>query len=495
MRQTMKRLSELAAAAAAAHIHGTADPQIGALTCDSRTAAAGSCFFAVEGERCDGHDFIPAAVRQGAAAVVCRRLPEACDPATAYVVVEDVQAAMAAMASAFYDHPSRELKLVGVTGTNGKTTTATLLYELVRALGYKAGLISTVVYRVGERTLEATHTTPDAIRLNAMLREMVEVGCDYCFMECSSHAIVQRRIHGLHFAGGLFSNLTHDHLDYHKTFAAYLRAKKTFFDELPATAFALVNIDDRNGRVMVQNTAARIVTTSLREMADVRCRIVEMHLDGMQLQLDGREVWVRLTGRFNAYNLLAVYGAACELGFDRDEVAAALSRLEPVSGRFECLRAADGTLAVVDYAHTPDALENVLRTIGEIRTADRGLWVVCGCGGDRDRTKRPEMARIAAAHATTAIFTSDNPRREDPEAILDEMMAGLEAGTRCLRITDRAAAIRTAVMLAQAGDIILVAGKGHETYQIVGETKHRFDDREELRKAFDELRNQQPKSK
>ncbi len=484
----MKRISELLAALPDAECRGSVGTPIEALTYDSRSVTAGSCFFAVEGVRCDGHNFIPAAVAQGAAAVVCRRLPAEQDPQVVYIRVDDVQGALAEMAAAFYDHPSRELKLVGVTGTNGKTTTATLLYELVRALGYRAGLISTVVYRIDERTVEATHTTPDAIRLNAMMRAMVDAGCDYCFMECSSHAIVQQRTRGLHFAGGLFSNLTHDHLDYHKTFAEYLRAKKRFFDTLPAEAFALVNIDDRNGRVMVQNTAAQVATLSLREMADVRCRILEMHLDGMQLLLDGREAWVHLTGRFNAYNLATVYGAALRLGFGADEVLAALSTLGAVSGRFECLRADDGTLAVVDYAHTPDALENVLRTIGEIRTADRQLIVVCGCGGDRDRTKRPEMARIAAAHASTAIFTSDNPRHEDPEAILDEMTAGLDPSTRYLRIVDRAAAIRTAVMLARPGDMLLVAGKGHETYQIIGDEKHHFDDREQLRAAFDELK-------
>ena len=316
------------------------------------------------------------------------------------------------------------------------------------------------------------------------MRGMVDAGCDYCFMECSSHAIVQERTRGLDFAGGIFSNITHDHLDYHKTFAEYIRAKKRFFDALPAGAFALTNADDRNGSVMVQNTAARVHTYSLRAMADFRCKIVEMHLDGMLLRLDGRELWVGLLGRFNAYNLLAVYATACLLGLDREEVLRVLSTLHPVSGRFEILRAANGTSAVVDYAHTPDALENVLRTIEEIRTLAQQLIVVCGCGGDRDRTKRPEMAQIAVRYATTAIFTSDNPRHESPEAILDEMIAGLDPSARYLRIADRAEAIRTAVMLARPGDVILVAGKGHETYQIIGDVKHHFDDREEVRKAF-----------
>ncbi len=464
----MKLFSELLEETPVREVHG--DAGIRALTYDSRSAGPGSCFFAVAGTQCDGHDFIPAAVAQGAAAVV-----------------DDPAGAMADMAAAFYGHPSRELKLVGVTGTNGKTTTATLLYDLVRALGHKAGLISTVVYKIDERTVEATHTTPDTIRLNAMMREMVDAGCEYCFMECSSHAIVQERTRGLRFAGGLFSNITHDHLDYHKTFAAYIKAKQRFFDALPAGAFALTNIDDRNGRIMVQNTAARTATYSLRSMADFRCKIVEQHLDGMLLRIDGCEVWAALPGRFNAYNLLAVYGAARLLGFERDEVLRVLSALHSVAGRFEVVRAANGTTAVVDYAHTPDALENVIRTIEEIRTPSQQLIVVCGCGGNRDRTKRPEMAAIAVKYASTAIFTSDNPRHESPEAILDEMTAGLGFAVRYLRIVDRAEAIRTAVMLARPGDILLIAGKGHEDYQIIGDTKHHFDDREQVRKALDML--------
>ena len=479
-----KLLSELIENTRVRALHGDAATAVGALTYDSRSAAPGSCFFAVAGTRCDGHDFIAAAIAKGAAAVVCARLPETLTEGVAYVVVEDPAGAMADMAAAFYDYPSRQLRLVGVTGTNGKTTTATLLYDLVRALGHKAGLISTVIYKIDEKTVEATHTTPDTIRLNAMMREMADAGCEYCFMECSSHAIVQERTRGLHFAGGLFSNITHDHLDYHKTFAAYIKAKQLFFDGLPAGAFALTNIDDRNGRVMVQNTAAKVATCSLRTMADFRCRIVEQHLDGMLLRIDDREVWVALPGRFNAYNLLEVYGAARLLGFDRDEVLRVLSALHSVAGRFEVIRAGDGTTAVVDYAHTPDALENVIRTIEEVRTPEQQLIVVCGCGGDRDRTKRPEMAAIAAKYASTAVFTSDNPRHESPEAILDEMTAGLEPAARCLRIVDRAEAIRTAAMLARPGDIVLVAGKGHEDYQIVGDEKRHFDDREEVRKAF-----------
>lgn len=481
----MKRISTLLRGVQVLARAGAEEAQIAALCYDSRSVEPGSCFFAVRGTATDGHRFIPMAVERGAVAVVCQTLPEELHPAVAYVVVEDSERTMAEMASAFYDHPSRELKLVGITGTNGKTTTATLLYELVRKLGYRAGLISTVVYKVDDREIPSTHTTPDTIRLNRMLREMVEAGCDYCFMECSSHAIVQKRTYGLHFAGGLFSNLTHDHLDYHKTFAEYLKAKKGFFDALPKGAFAVTNSDDRNGSVMVQNTRARIRSYSLRSVADYRAKITEMHLEGMLLQIDGQELWTTLTGRFNASNLLVVYATAVELGFERGEVLTAMSLLRPVSGRFECLRSESGVIGVVDYAHTPDALENVLQTIQEIQSGSGALVVVCGCGGDRDREKRPEMARIAASYATTTILTSDNPRNEDPEAILDEMERGMPGDARYLRITDRAAAIRTAVMLSKRGDVVLVAGKGHENYQIIGSTKHPFDDRKELRKAFE----------
>ncbi|MBQ3186525.1 MAG: UDP-N-acetylmuramoyl-L-alanyl-D-glutamate--2,6-diaminopimelate ligase [Alistipes sp.] len=464
---------------------GAEEVQIDDLCYDSRQVTTGSCFFAVRGTAMDGHRFIPMAEERGAVAVVCQVLPEEIHPEVAYIVVEDSERAMAEMAAAFYDYPSRELKLVGITGTNGKTTTATLLYELVRKLGYRAGLISTVVYKVDDREIPSTHTTPDTIRLNKMLREMVDVGCDYCFMECSSHAIVQKRTHGLSFAGGLFSNLTHDHLDYHKTFAEYLKAKKAFFDALPKEAFVVTNSDDRNGSVMVQNTRARVKYYSLRSMADYRAMITEMHLDGMLLQINGRELWTSLTGRFNASNLLVVYATVVELGFQAEEVLTAMSLLSAVSGRFECIRSASGVIGVVDYAHTPDALENVLQTIQEIQSGSGALVVVCGCGGNRDREKRPEMARIATAYATTTILTSDNPRHEDPEAILDEMERGVPSGARYLRITDRAAAIRTAVMLSKRGDVVLVAGKGHENYQIIGDEKHPFDDHEELRKAFE----------
>ena len=480
----MKTLKDLLKDTPVTALHGDGSTTVAALAYDSRAVTRSDCFFATRGTQSDGHDFIPDAVAKGASAVVCEQLPAETAHGVAYVVVPDAAGALADMAAAFYGHPSRELKLVGITGTNGKTTTATLLYDLVRALGYKAGLVSTVVYKVGERIVEATHTTPDPVRLNAMMREMADEGCEYCFMECSSHAIVQQRTRGLHFAGGIFSNITHDHLDYHKTFAEYIRAKKLFFDSLAKDAFALTNADDKNGRVMVQNTAAGVHTYSLRTMADFRCKIVEMHLDGMLLRIDGQELWVGLLGRFNAYNLLSVYAAALLLGADRSEVLTAMSCLRPVSGRREFVRAADGRTAVVDYAHTPDALENVFRTLGELLTGGGQLIAVGGCGGDRDRTKRPEMAAMAVKYAATAIFTSDNPRHADPDAILSEMTATLPDTGRWLTITDRRQAIRAAAAMARKGDYILIAGKGHETYQITGDTRTHFDDKQEARKAL-----------
>ena len=460
------------------------NPEVTALEYDSRKVAPGDCFFAVVGTASDGHNYIDSAIEKGAVAIVCQRLPENMREGVAYVVVEETNTAMAAMAAAYYDNPSRELKLVGVTGTNGKTTTATLLYDMFMAMGYKCGLISTVVYRIAERRIDSTHTTPDSIRLNQMMREMVKEGCQYCFMEVSSHAAAQHRIDNLRFAGALFTNLTHDHLDYHGTYKEYIRAKKSFFDALDKEAWAVVNIDDRNGEVMIQNCKAKCYRLSLRSMADFRTKILEMMPNGMQLHIDNQELWAKFTGRFNAYNLTTVYAAATLLGIDKIEVLRTLSMLSPVSGRFETISADDQTMAVVDYAHTPDALENVLETIDELRKANQQLIVVCGCGGDRDKTKRPEMAAIAVKHATTAIFTSDNPRTESPEAILDDMIAGVAGKENYLRITDRRQAIRTASMLAKAGDIIVIAGKGHEDYQIIGTEKHHFDDREEIRAAF-----------
>lgn len=481
----MKKLTDILKNTPVRELCGDTAAAIGGLVYDSRAVKPGDCFFAVPGTQSDGHDYIPIAVEKGAAAIVCERMPADAAEGVAYVLVGDSAGAMADMAAAFYDYPSRELKLVGITGTNGKTTTATLLYDLVRAMGYKAGLISTVVYKIDGREVEATHTTPDSIRLNAMMREMADAGCAYCFMECSSHAIVQERTRGLDFAGGIFSNITHDHLDYHKTFAEYIRAKKLFFDGLPKGGF---RSDERRRPERTRDGAehrgggerlfaARDGRFPLQDRRDAPRRHAPAH------RRAGVVGW-GLLGRFNAYNLLAVYGAAVLLGLDRGEVLRVLSMLHAVSGRFEKIRAANGTTAIVDYAHTPDALENVIQTIEEIRTPGQQLIVVCGCGGDRDRTKRPEMAAIAVKYATTAVFTSDNPRHESPEAILDDMVAGLEPGARYLRIADRAEAIRTAVMLSRPGDIILVAGKGHETYQIVGDVKHPFDDREEIKKRF-----------
>lgn len=483
----MKQLSQILSSTPIRSFTATADVELTGLTFDSREVARGNCFFALRGTQVDGHRFIEGAVKAGAAAVVCEQLPQTLHEGVCYIEVEDSAAAMADMAAAYYDYPSRELKLVGVTGTNGKTTIATLLYDLFRAMGYRAGLISTVVYRIDEKEIPSTHTTPDALRLNSMLREMVDRGCDYCFMEVSSHSLVQDRVRGVEFCGAAFTNLTHDHLDYHGTFKEYIRAKKMLFDRLPKSAFAVVNADDRNGDVMVQNCRARVARYSLRQMAPYQGKVLEMLFDGMLLRINGRELWMGMIGRFNAYNLLCIYGVAMELGAASDEVLRAMSALRSVRGRFEPLRSKGGVMAIVDYAHTPDALQNVIDTINDIRTPKQRLLVVCGCGGDRDSTKRPEMGLIASREADVAILTSDNPRTEDPEQILDQMMQGVEPQSQTLRITDRAQAIRTAVVMAQAGDVILIAGKGHETYQIVGHERLHFDDREQVAAAFTEL--------
>ena len=480
----MKRLNDILDGVRVQAIENPTNPIVGGLTYDSRAVKDGDCFFAVRGTQSDGHRYIASAIERGAKSIICEEMPEVRNADVAYVVVEDTNIAMAHMAAAFYDHPSEELRLVGVTGTNGKTTTATLLYDMFMAMGYKAGLISTVIYRIGERSVASTHTTPDSIRLNQMMREMVNEGCDYCFMEVSSHAAAQHRIKALRFQGALFSNLTHDHLDYHGTYKEYIRAKKSFFDGLDKDAWAVVNIDDRNGEVMLQNCNAKHYRLSLRSMADFRTKIVEMLPDGMLLNIDNQEVWVKFTGGFNAYNLTTVYAAATLLGIDKLEVLTILSKLTPVAGRFETIIAEDRTMAIVDYAHTPDALDNVLQTIEEVRRDEQRLYVVCGCGGDRDKTKRPEMAAIAVKYATTAIFTSDNPRTESPEAILDDVVAGVGTAKNYLRITDRREAIRTAAMLAQPGDIILIAGKGHEDYQIIGTEKIHFSDQEEVKREL-----------
>ncbi len=461
---------------------GSRSGQIDSLCYDSRCVEPNSCFFALVGTQSDGHQFIERALEQGATAVVCERLPEHLKPEVSYIVVGDSHRTMGEVAARFYNHPSRSLRLVGITGTNGKTTTATLLYNLFRSVGYRVGLISTVSYCIDDEVRHSTHTTPDSIRLHSMLAEMVERGCDYCFMEVSSHAVVQQRIAGLHFAGALFSNITHDHLDYHHTFAEYIKAKKGLFDSLDKGAFALTNVDDRNGEVMLQNCKAKRYSYSLRSMADYRCKITEMHLDSMLLRLDGEEIWVNCTGRFNAYNTLAIYSVARLLGLSQSETLVAISSLSAVSGRFETIKLPNGATAIIDYAHTPDALENVISTIEEITSPEQQLIVVCGCGGDRDEQKRPEMARIATTHASLSIFTSDNPRSEDPQAIIEEMVAGVsDKMARHLSIVDRREAIRTALLFAKAGDVVLIAGKGHETYQIIGAERLHFDDHEVVR--------------
>ncbi|MBO7197287.1 MAG: UDP-N-acetylmuramoyl-L-alanyl-D-glutamate--2,6-diaminopimelate ligase [Tidjanibacter sp.] len=463
---------------------GKGEVEANHITMDSRKVTEGTLFVAVEGTAVDGHRFIDPAISAGATAVVCTTLPEELHPEVVYVQVEDSAAALGQIAANYYGNPSRELKLVGVTGTNGKTTTATLLYNLTQKLGYKAGLISTVIYKIGNREEPSTHTTPAAIALNRLLREMVDAGCDYCFMEVSSHSLVQRRTEGLRFEGALFSNLTHDHLDYHKTFAEYIRAKKLLFDSLDKESWALVNADDRNGTVMLQNCKAQKHTYSLRGIGGTNTKIIETSLEGMLLEIDGKQMWSPLLGRFNGYNLTAVYRAATLLGFESDEVLVALSSLGSVCGRFQTFRSKGGVVAIVDYAHTPDALDNVIETILGVGTARR-LITICGCGGDRDRSKRPEMAAIAAEKSHTAIFTSDNPRTEDPAAILADMEEGVRGKNNYLIIADRAQAIRTALRMAETGDVVLVAGKGHEDYQIIGTEKRHFSDQEQVLAYFD----------
>jgi UDP-N-acetylmuramoyl-L-alanyl-D-glutamate--2,6-diaminopimelate ligase len=456
------------------------------ITFDSRDVKGGTLFVAIKGSKTDGHDYLMSAVKSGAAAVICEKLPENPDSEVCWIKTHDSAKALGQAASNFFGNPSSSLKLVGVTGTNGKTTIATLLYKMFTGLGYKCGLFSTVCNYVIDKELPATHTTPDPVQLNRVMAEMAGAGCDYAFMEVSSHSADQKRIAGLVFAGGIFTNLTHDHLDYHKTFDNYLAAKKSFFDSLPETAFALVNADDKNGRVMLQNCRAHKYTFSVRGMADFRCSLIEQSFAGMALKIMGEEVWTRFVGDFNASNLLAVFAASELLGAGRKEILTILSNLTSVAGRLEVIRSQGGITGIVDYAHTPDALLNVIGTLNKIREGDVKLITVVGAGGDRDKTKRPKMAAISAEGSTKIILTSDNPRTEDPEKILDDMEAGIEPEMKAktLRISDRREAIRTAVMLASAGDVILVAGKGHETYQEINGVKHHFDDREELKKAF-----------
>ncbi|HMM10522.1 MAG TPA: UDP-N-acetylmuramoyl-L-alanyl-D-glutamate--2,6-diaminopimelate ligase [Bacteroidales bacterium] len=461
---------------------GNADISIETLVFDSRQAQSGSVFFALSGTQSDGHDFIGKALQQGSVAVVCERMPEHPADGITWVQVESSAYCLAQAASAFYDHPSRKLKLVGVTGTNGKTTIATLLYALFSQAGFPSGLISTIQYLVDKKAYPATHTTPDPLTINKMLAEMVDLGCSHAFMEVSSHAMAQMRTFGLHFSGGIFTNLTHDHLDYHGSFAAYRDAKKLFFDLLPQEAFALVNTDDRNGRYMTQNTRAQIFSYAIRSDADFKARVLENQFEGLLLNIMGKEVMTRLIGRFNAYNLLAIYGAARLLGMPEEEALTGISKLQSASGRFEYVRSGAGITGIVDYAHTPDALENVLSTINEIRTHNEKLITIVGAGGNRDRTKRPEMARISCMLSDVVILTSDNPRWEDPNEILNEMRAGVPAEhyKKTIVIPDRREAIQAAVNVAAKGDIILLAGKGHEDYQEIQGKKFHFDDKEEL---------------
>jgi len=453
---------------------------------DSRKVTGGSLFVAVKGYKSDGHDFINAAVASGASAVICEILPENQDKSICWIKTGDSARALGFAASNFFGNPSSSLKLVGVTGTNGKTTIATLLYRMFLRLGYKCGLFSTVCNYINGKELPATHTTPDPFQLNSLLSEMVREGCDFAFMEVSSHSADQQRIAGLKFDGAIFTNLTHDHLDYHKTFDNYLAAKKSFFDSLPVGSFALVNIDDGNGRVMLQNCKARHYTFSVRGMADYRCGIIEQGFEGMGLKIQGEEVWTRFIGDFNASNLLAVFAASELLGATKKKILTILSDLHPVSGRLEVVKSPGGISGIVDYAHTPDALLNVIDTINKIREGGVQLITVVGAGGDRDKTKRPKMAAISAEGSTKIILTSDNPRTEDPEKILDDMEAGItpDLKRKTLRISDRREAIKTAVMLANKGDVVLIAGKGHETYQEIMGVKHHFDDREELKNAL-----------
>ena len=464
-------------------IHGDAGIEITGIDIDSRQVAPGHLFVAIKGTQVDGHQFIAKAIAAGAAAVMCERLPEQPAPGVTFVEVASTEATVGKAATKFFGDPSRHLQLVGVTGTNGKTTIATLLYNMFRRFGHKCGLLSTVCNYIDGEPVAASHTTPDPIQLNKLLARMVEAGCEYVFMECSSHAIHQHRIGGLLFAGGIFTNLTRDHLDYHKTFENYRDAKKAFFDMLPKGSYAIINADDKNGSVMVQNTKATVKTYSVRQMADFRARIIECHFEGMYLEIDGREVGVQFIGKFNVSNLLAVYGAARMLGEQAEDILVTLSTLKSVSGRLEPIRSADGFTAIVDYAHTPDALENVLNAIHEVLDGRGKVITVCGAGGNRDKGKRPLMAKEAVRQSDRVIITSDNPRFEEPQEIINDMLAGLDQQQmkKVVSIVDRREAIRTACMMAQKGDVILIAGKGHEDYQEIKGVKHHFDDKEVVR--------------
>ncbi len=478
----MRKLEDILTNADVLETKGSLELAISDITFDSREVSEGSLFVAVRGTQVDGHDYIGEALSNGAQVIVCQSFPDKVKSDITYIKVENSAIALGIIASNYFGNPSSQLVLVGITGTNGKTTTATLLYKLFTILGYQAGLISTVLNKVGTKELPATHTTPDAIQIHKMLREMVDAGCDYAFMEVSSHAIEQNRIAGLSFAGAVFTNITHDHLDYHLTFKNYLTTKKKLFDQLAADAFALSNADDKNGKVILQNTKAGQHTYGIKSMADFKGKVIENHFSGMQMLIDGHEIHALLSGSFNAYNLLAAYSTAILLKQDQDEVLTAISQLTGAEGRFELVRSKNNITGIVDYAHTPDALKNVLDSINSLRTKNEQLITVVGAGGDRDRKKRPKMAHIASRLSTLLILTSDNPRSEDPEQILEEMKKGIEADktNKTLTITNRKEAIKTAVTMAHEGDVILVAGKGHEKYQEIKGKKYPFDDKQLL---------------
>tara|TARA_R110001592_G_scaffold146107_3_gene370088 strand:- start:255 stop:1706 length:1452 start_codon:yes stop_codon:yes gene_type:complete len=474
----MKLLKDILYKAGIVNVVGSTNVAVEKICFDSRAVEKLSLFVAVSGTQVDGHQYIDVAIEKGAQAIVCQVLPEKLIEGITYVEVEDSSNSLGVIASNFYDNPSLEIELVGITGTNGKTTTATLLHDLFTELGLKSGLLSTVVNKIGVKSISSTHTTPDAIQLNALLRNMVEEGCKYCFMEVSSHAIHQNRIAGVEFKGAVFTNITHDHLDYHKTFSEYIKAKKLFFDGLSDSSFALVNKDDKNGLVMMQNTKAKQYTYALKSMADYTCKIIENDFSGMLLNISGNEVWTKLIGGFNAYNMLAIYSVADLLGIEKLEILTAISKLMSVDGRFQYIKSENEVAGIVDYAHTPDALKNVLKTINDIRTGNEQVITVVGCGGDRDKAKRPVMAGIACDMSDKVILTSDNPRSENPEEIIKDMRAGVEAihFKKVLAISNREEAIKTACSLAETGDIILVAGKGHEKYQEINGVKLPFDD-------------------
>ena len=486
----MKLLKDILYKVSVNAVYGDTNVKVAQVDFDSRKVVKDSLFVAQKGISVDGHLYIGKAISLGATTIICEELPIRLEANITFIQVEDSSKTLAIIASNFYDNPSSKLKLIGVTGTNGKTTVASLLYQLFKKSGYKTGLLSTVQILVDTTVFNATHTTPDSVTINSYLHQMVLLGVDYCFMEVSSHGIHQKRTEGLEFAGGIFTNLSHDHLDYHVSFASYRDVKKSFFDSLPKTAFALTNLDDKNGNVMLQNTKARKRTYALKTLADYKAKIIEKSFSGTLISINDTEFWTKLIGNFNAYNLAAIIGVAYELGLEKIEILTIISQLESVSGRFEHLVSDNGVIAIVDYAHTPDALKNVLETINNIRTNNEKLITVIGCGGDRDKTKRPKMAHIASQLSTQAIFTSDNPRTENPETILEEMEEGVSAENlkKIITISDRRQAIKTACKFSEAGDILLIAGKGHENYQEISGERFHFDDLVEVKKYFNLLK-------